>query len=218
LSEAGYRLYGTGELERLQQILLYRELDFTLEQIKVLLEGECGRLALLSNQKELLLVRKTRLEKIIDTISKTISFMEKGERLEDKELFLGFETEEEWHTALKDHNEHLKATYGFDLLDSTQMDIQSMNDMAAEAAAFMTGMANALRAGIKHDDENIFRLIGTHLDFLNKHGHSISAADFVSQTRFFLDDGFHLRMLEDQQTGLAYYLHAAADSYALKQR
>jgi hypothetical protein len=93
-----------------------------------------------------------------------------------------------------------------------------MNDMAAEAAAFMTGMANALRAGIKHDDENIFRLIGTHLDFLNKHGHSISAADFVSQTRFFLDDGFHLRMLEDQQTGLAYYLHAAADSYALKQR
>lgn len=33
VTEAGYRLYGTKELERLQQILFYRELDFSLEQI-----------------------------------------------------------------------------------------------------------------------------------------------------------------------------------------
>ncbi|GGB40658.1 hypothetical protein GCM10011409_17690 [Lentibacillus populi] len=34
VSEAGYRLYGMKELERLQQILFYRELDFPLKEIK----------------------------------------------------------------------------------------------------------------------------------------------------------------------------------------
>ena len=33
VTEAGYRLYGEGELMRLQQILFYRELDFSLGDI-----------------------------------------------------------------------------------------------------------------------------------------------------------------------------------------
>ena len=38
-SAKGYRLYSAADLERLHQILLYRELDFTLEAIGNLLEG-----------------------------------------------------------------------------------------------------------------------------------------------------------------------------------
>lgn len=53
-----------------------------------------------------------------------------------------------------------------------------------------------------------------HLEFMNKHDHNISAKDFAAQTQFFLSDDFHLRMLESQQTGLAYYLSAAAESFA----
>ncbi|MOA70124.1 hypothetical protein D3C78_1987700 [compost metagenome] len=49
---------------------------------------------------------------------------------------------------------------------------------------------------------------------MNKHGHNISAKDFAAQTQFFLSDDFHLKMLESQQTGLAYYLSAAAESFA----
>lgn len=78
----------------------------------------------------------------------------------------------------------------------------------------MKGIAEALRKGFKQNDEHVRQLIESHLDFLNKHGHRTSAADFASQTRFFLQDDFHLRMLEDQQTGLAYYLSAAAASFA----
>ena len=33
-SPAGYRLYAQGDLERLQQVLFFRELDFPLEEIK----------------------------------------------------------------------------------------------------------------------------------------------------------------------------------------
>ncbi|RAV10933.1 MerR family transcriptional regulator [Paenibacillus contaminans] len=216
ISEAGYRLYSMKELERLQQILFYRELDFTLEQIKRLLEGEPDRAAILLKQEELLILRKQRLDTIIETLRKSITCGERGERMDDKELFKGFESEEERKEALQEQNEHLKETYDLDLLESAQINIPSMNEMAAEAASFMAGMASALRSGFKHNDENVLQLLYNHLEFLNRHGHSISAADFASQTRFFLGDDFHLRMLEGQQTGLAYYLAAAAESYAVK--
>lgn len=216
ISEAGYRLYGMKELERLQQILLYRELDFTLEQIKELLEGSPDRASILSKQEELLALRKMRLETIIQTLRTTITCVEKGERMDEKEMFRGFENEDQWKEAIKEQNEHLKETYDYDLLDSVQMDIQGMNDMAEEATLFMSGVAEALRNGVKYNGDAMNRLIRQHLEFLNKQGLSISAEDFASQTRFFLDDDFHLQMLEGQQVGLAYYLSAAAEFYSRK--
>ena len=41
-SNAGYRRYGDADLERLQQILFYRELGFALDEIAVML-GDSGR-------------------------------------------------------------------------------------------------------------------------------------------------------------------------------
>ena len=38
VTSAGYRLYGRAELERLQEILFFRELDFPLEEIKAILD------------------------------------------------------------------------------------------------------------------------------------------------------------------------------------
>lgn len=68
ISEAGYRLYGTKELERLQQILFYRELDFPLQKIRELLDGEPERELILQEQERLLLARQKRLEKIMGTL------------------------------------------------------------------------------------------------------------------------------------------------------
>ena len=45
IGENGYRYYTENELERLQQILFYRELDFSLEKIKTALESEPNRLS-----------------------------------------------------------------------------------------------------------------------------------------------------------------------------
>ncbi|MBW7454763.1 MerR family transcriptional regulator [Paenibacillus sepulcri] len=214
ITEAGYRLYGTKELERLQHILFYRELDFPLETIKELLQGEQERLSILSQQEELLLARKQRLENIIDTLKLSMEHTEKGENMNKRDLFKGFETMEEWNEALRGQNDYLKQTYSVDALEVAEADVQKMNEQASEAAAFMTHMADALRAGLKHNDIKIRDVIRSHIHFMNQHGHQISAHDFAAQTRFFLSDDFHLRMLEDQQTGLAYFLAAAAEAIA----
>ncbi|MEK8126639.1 MerR family transcriptional regulator [Paenibacillus filicis] len=214
ITEAGYRLYGIRELERLQEILLYRELDFPLEQIKRLLAGETDRTFILASQMELLQLRKQRLEKILETLRASVASAERGETMDEKTMFQGFESEEAWKEALKEQQEYLKETYEVEWPDSAALDIQRMNDMAAEATRFMQAMAEALRGGVKHTDESVCGLLRSHIDFLNRQGHVLSAADFAAQTSFFLNDDFHLRMLEEQQTGLAYYLSAAADAWA----
>jgi len=214
VSEAGYRLYGTKELERLQEILFFRELEFPLDQIKEILEQPSGRLSVLLRQEELLLRRKHRLDTILQTLRHSITFTKEGISMSDKEMFQGFANEQQWNDALTEHNRHLAENYGIAPMEIAPEDVPGMNEQASEAAAFMREMASALREGIKHNDEKIGHLIRCHLRFLNEHGLATSADDFAGQTRFFLDDDFHLSMLEGQQTGLAYYLAVAAESFA----
>ena len=67
VSEAGYRLYDDTALERLQQILLFRELEFPLKEIKSILESpNFDRGKALEQQIALLTLKKEHLEKLID--------------------------------------------------------------------------------------------------------------------------------------------------------
>lgn len=65
-TEAGYRLYDDTALERLQQILLFRELEFPLKDIKEILDGkDFDRNRALEQQIELLTLKKEHLENLI---------------------------------------------------------------------------------------------------------------------------------------------------------
>ncbi len=62
----GYRFYGERALSRMQEILFYRELDFSLKEIATMLtSSECDRQKALQGQKKLLSLQKERLERII---------------------------------------------------------------------------------------------------------------------------------------------------------
>ncbi|GIP38154.1 MerR family transcriptional regulator [Paenibacillus sp. J31TS4] len=214
-SEAGYRLYGKEELERLQEILIYRELELPLGRIKELLDGKGDRAAILAEQEGLLLARQQRLEAILSTLRASLASVNAGISQEPQELFRGFATEEEWREALREQSEHLQEMYGFDLLESEPaIDVPAMNEQAAEAAAFLADMARSLREGISHDDVEVRERLRRHLQALAGYGQAFSPAELAGQTRFFLQDSFHRQMLEDQQTGLAYYLAAAAAAFA----
>lgn len=66
VTAAGYRLYDDTALERLQQILLFRELEFPLKDIKTILDNpDFDRAEALSRQIELLTLKKERLERLI---------------------------------------------------------------------------------------------------------------------------------------------------------
>ena len=65
-TEAGYRLYDDAALERLQQILLFRELEFPLGEIKSILQSpDYDRDEALEQQLRLLTLKKEHLENLI---------------------------------------------------------------------------------------------------------------------------------------------------------
>ncbi len=65
----GYRFYGKAALERMQEILFYRELDFPLKSIcEILSSPDYDKQKALSEQKKLLILKKERLERIISAI------------------------------------------------------------------------------------------------------------------------------------------------------
>ena len=65
-TESGYRLYDDTSLERLQQILLFKELEFPLKEIKKIIDApNFDRNKALEQQIELLTMKKEHLENLI---------------------------------------------------------------------------------------------------------------------------------------------------------
>ena len=66
-TESGYRLYDDTALERLQQILLFKELEFPLKEIKEIIDApNFDRNKALEQQIELLSMKKEHLENLIN--------------------------------------------------------------------------------------------------------------------------------------------------------
>ncbi|MDZ5254566.1 MerR family transcriptional regulator [Clostridium sp. LIBA-8841] len=109
ISNAGYRLYDDKDLELIQQILIYRELDFSLKEIKDILNNNNLDLRkLLKLQKQLIIDKRDKLNKIVDTIENTIKNMEGEIIMEKKGMFEGFDIEK--HNKL--YEDEVEKKYG----------------------------------------------------------------------------------------------------------
>ena len=66
ISDSGYRYYDEKALERLQQILLFKELEFPLKEIKSIIDSpDYNREEALERQIEMLTLKKEHLENVI---------------------------------------------------------------------------------------------------------------------------------------------------------
>lgn len=92
VSEAGYRLYLEEDLEKLQQILFFREMGFPLKQIKEIIHSPSfDRRAALELHRKMLLHKRNRLDQMLATVEKTIQHMEGGRQMSLKERFAGLD-------------------------------------------------------------------------------------------------------------------------------
>ncbi len=73
ITEAGYRLYDDEALKTLQQILFFKELDIPLKEVKeIMLSPYFDKMQALKNQKKLLMLKRKRLDGLIELINKTL--------------------------------------------------------------------------------------------------------------------------------------------------
>ena len=87
----GYRYYEEKQLLELQQILFFKELGFSLKQIKkVLGRSDFDQLAALQSHKKALSLEWEKIGKLIGTIDKTIQHIKGNVKMEDKDIFQGF--------------------------------------------------------------------------------------------------------------------------------
>ena len=104
---AGYRLYDDSDLDRLQQILCYRELGFSLDDIAAILDDpRSDPVDHLRRQHELLTGHICRLEEMVEAVRKTMEARKMGIALNPEEMFEVFgeddptqhaeEVEERW--------------------------------------------------------------------------------------------------------------------------
>lgn len=102
ITPAGYRLYDDTALRRLQSILLFRELQFPLKEIKTILEHpEFDPQEALRQQKKLLQLRREQIDRLIRLADDMI---EKGVNTMD---FSAFDKEK-----VKQYTDEVKARWG----------------------------------------------------------------------------------------------------------
>jgi MerR family transcriptional regulator, thiopeptide resistance regulator len=87
----GYRYYAEKELLQLQQILFFKELGFTIKQIKnVLGRSDFDQLSALYSHKKALNQEWEKIGLLLKTIDKTIKHLKGKKKMKDKEIFDGF--------------------------------------------------------------------------------------------------------------------------------
>ena len=97
-SEAGYRLYDDKALEILQQILFFREFDIPLKDIKAVMENpELEKNEILKMQRNMLIKKKERIEKLIKSIDDIL----KGDNNMDFTIFNKTELEEMFQNMIE---------------------------------------------------------------------------------------------------------------------
>ena len=133
----GYRYYNQQSLLRMQEILFYRELDFSLKTIReILTSPNYDRQKALTEQKNLLTLKKERLERLIYSIDNAM----KGENImtafDNSELEkYKAEAKEKWGKT-DAYKEHTEKTKEYSKEKWNQLS-QEMNDIFAEFAVCM---------------------------------------------------------------------------------
>ncbi|MBP3915833.1 MULTISPECIES: MerR family transcriptional regulator [unclassified Clostridium] len=120
-TEAGYRMYSIEDLEKLQQILFFRELDFPLNEIKeIMVNPKYDKIEALNKHKELLIEKRKRIDGLVTLIDKTIkgdnnmSFKEfDNSKIEENKRKYSEEVKKRWGNT-DAYKEYEKKTTSYD--------------------------------------------------------------------------------------------------------
>lgn len=133
INESGYRIYEQEEVDKLQQIVFYRELEISLDEIKEIIQQPTfNRMKALENHYYNLKQQRERLDKIIQTVKKTIA-NNKGEIImQDREKFEGFKEKAIKENETK-YGREIRMQYGDDLIDQSNKKFKNMTQTDYDA-------------------------------------------------------------------------------------
>lgn len=207
-SPAGYRLYDHDDLLRLQQIMFWRELGFTLAEIADALDDpEFDRVAALRDQRAELARRHDDLGQVLKAVDETLAELEGGKPTNEEEMFVAFdhtqyeeEAKERWGDtdAYKQSRERLKG-----------MTKADYDRLAAENEAFVAKLAATFTSGVAADSEQAMDLAEEARLAIDRQFYECSKAMHVNLGEMYVADPRFTATYDTHAQGLAVWFRDA---------
>ena len=207
--ETGYRYYDENSLLRMQEILFYRELDFSLKAIgEILSSPDYDTKKALMDQKTLLTLKKERLERLISAIDGAI----KGENVMsafDKSEFETYkaEAEEKWGKtdAWKQHAEKTK-----------NYSSQKWNSLAGDMDAIMEKFALCMKNGHTPDSDEAQMLVNALQDHITANYYDCTDAILAGLGQMYTADERFRKNIDKHAGGTAAFIREAIEIHCGK--
>lgn len=216
LSPAGYRLYTNENLEKLQQILFFKELGLTLQEIKeILARPDFNRAETLKHHRELLFKKKKRIEAMINTVEKTIGSLEGGILMNKSDMFNGFDKSEiEAHQ--RKYATEARQKYGEEMVEKVEertssYSSQDWNDIQSETEAIFKKIAFLKDKGAA--DPQVQQEVEKWRQLITDHFYDCTAEIFRGLGDLYVDDKRFTKNIDKYGEGLAVFLREAIIIY-----
>jgi len=218
-SRSGYRSYDAADIARLQRVLGYRELDFSLEEIGALLDGEADPLEHLHRQRDLISLRIERLQRMLATLDRTMEAQTMGFRLTPAEMLEVFGE----HDPAEHHAEAEQRWGDTEAWRESQGRISSYGKedwlrLKADAEAIHARLATALTSGLPAGSDEAMDAAEAHRRHINDWFYECSPQMHVGLAEMYLADPRFTATYEGVAPGLAQYLHDAILANAARAR
>lgn len=221
INSSGYRIYGQSQIDKLQQIMFYRELGVELDIIKEILTSKSfDKVTALQEHHRKLLKKREQIDILIRNIEKTIDHQKGGIKMKDKEKFEGFkqklvdDNEKEYGKEIRDkYGDKTVEASNKKLLNMTEEQYKEFEKLGQDVIdtlveAFATGNP-AGELGQKAADLHRKWLSYTWASY-NKEAHAGLAQMYVDDERF-------TAYYDKTQPGLAEFLRDAILIYTENQ-
>ncbi len=217
INSSGYRIYGPQEIDRLQQILFYRELGVDLKSIKYIMNRpDFDELKALKEHLNKLLDRKKQLNILIENVNKTIASKERRFLMSDKEKFEGFKNK------LIDENEkkygkEVRKKYGDGAINKSINKVKNMTKEEYEKVLIIEKeMFKTLHEAIKTGNPSgklAQRAADLHRQWISFFWDSYSKKAHAAVVQMYVDDNRFKDYYDKDHPGIAEFLRDAVLVY-----
>ncbi|UTR12335.1 MerR family transcriptional regulator [Evansella sp. LMS18] len=212
ITEAGYRLYSEEDLEQLQQILFFKELGFSLKNIKEIINSpNFDREEALLQQRKFLQEKKRRLENMIETLDKTIKYTRGEINMSDREKFEGFDF------SKNPYEQEAREKWGDQAVDQANKKLEKLTaegkkELGNEADEIYRNLA-ALKDKVSPASPEAQAAIKKWFDYLNSNFGDYSLQAFKGLGQMYVADERFTRNIDQYGDGLAKFMCKAMEFF-----
>jgi DNA-binding transcriptional MerR regulator len=209
---SGYRVYDAADLDRLRQVLVYRQLGFALEEIRALVDDPgVDTVGHLSRQRELLVERGERLAAMVAAIDRQLEARMNGMRLTPAEQVEVFGTDQVGGAWADEAEQRWGDTDAY--RQSARRAARYTKDdwvrIRGESEANLRAFGDALRAGLPTDGPEARALAEQHRQHIVRWFYDCSYEIHRGLATMYVADERFTRTYENVAPGLAQYVHDA---------